>query len=107
MKSKLVYFCLTVPEHELKIIRKKAKETGISVSRFFRMAALGSDIKQPITVDIPILINEVRKAETALDRLLKSVEKTGTAEKEKTEEVLEKLLHAEEIIREAYVYKWQ
>jgi hypothetical protein len=98
---------ISLPDGELEIIRQKTRDAGMNISRFMRLAALGAEFRQPIRADVPVLINEVRKAESALDRLLKETEKDGAADKEKTEEVLEKLLHAEELIREAYEYKWQ
>jgi len=98
---------ISLPDGELEIIRQKARDAGMNISRYMRLAALGAEFRQPMHADVPVLINEVREAESALDRLLKETEKDGAADKEKTEEVLEKLLHAEELIREAYEYKWQ
>ena len=99
-------FALTVPENEVETLMQKIRGSGMSTSRYLRLAALGAEIKQTVPADVPMLINEVRKAETALDRLLKLAEKEGTADKEKTEEVLERLLRAEQLIREAYTNKW-
>lgn len=100
-------FALTVPENEVETLMQKIRGSGMSTSRYLRLAALGAEIKQKVPADVPMLINEVRKAETALDRLLKLAEKEeGTADKEKTEEVLERLLQAEQLIREAYTNKW-
>ena len=107
VKRKMLSFCLTIPEHELKKIREKADEAGISVSRFFRMAALGEQLKQPITADIPVLINEVRRAETELDKLLDAAGPNELIDKEKIEDMLKHYIEVEKLIREAYEQKWQ
>lgn len=99
-------FALIVPKNEVETLMQKIRGSGMSTSRYLRLAALGAEIKQTVPADVPILINEVRNAETALDRLLKLMEKEGATDKKKTEEVLERLLQAERLIREAYTNKW-
>ena len=97
---------MTIPESEVGTLMRKVKESGMSMSRYMRLAALGAEIKQPVPADVPVLINELRKAEAGLDRLLNNEGLDETADKDKTEEVLEKLLQAEQLIREAYTNKW-
>ena len=97
---------ISLKDYEVEIIRQKAHAAGMTMSRFIRLAALGAEFKQPMPADVPVLINEVRRAESALDRLLNEGRKDCTEDREKIEEVLDKLLQAEELIREAYDYKW-
>ena len=61
-------------------LTKKARRAGLTTGAFVRMAVAGQEVHEAPSVDVPILIREVRRVGSNIDQILKIANGKGLLE---------------------------
>ena len=91
-----------VSDEERESLDRKARKAGMSRAEFIRNAVAGKEIMEAPGADVALLIREVRRVGSMLDRILKSAE-SGEMEVCELEKALEENRAVEKKIYEEYL----
>ena len=83
-------------------LTKKARKAGLSVGAFVRLAVAGQTIMEAPSVDVPVLIREVRRVGSNIDQILKIANSRNLVEVPELRRALEENRKIEQMISSAY-----
>ena len=83
-------------------LTKKARRAGLTTGAFVRMAVAGQEVHEAPSVDVPILIREVRRVGSNIDQILKIANGKGLLEVPDLRKALEENRTVEKMIANAY-----
>ncbi len=87
---------------ELDLLTKKSRKSGLSREGFCRRILNGAEVKEAPPADIPMLIQEVRRVGSSLDRLLKLTGSAGLLDTSQLHAALKDNRNMEKLITETY-----
>lgn len=87
---------------ELDSLTKKARKSGLSREGFCRRALNNVVLKEAPPIDVPMLIQEVRRVGSGMDRLLAYADSAGVLDADQLREALESNRVMEKLITETY-----
>jgi len=87
---------------ELDSLTKKARKSGLSREGFCRRALNNVVVKEAPPIDVPMLIQEVRRVGSGLDQLLACAASAGMLDADQLREALESNRSMEKLITETY-----
>ena len=105
VRNQRVEVRLTRDEHAA--LMKKARKAGLSTGAFVRMAVAGKEVREAPSVDVPLLIREVRRVGVNINQLLLLANMRGWPEKEMLQKAFEETRAMEKMISNAYGTAWQ
>ena len=94
----VVYFS----KDELDALTKKIRRSRLSREGFIRAAVAGKEVKDGPTADVPALIQEVRRAGSNLNQLLKRANSVGLLDVPQLRKEVADLRAVEKLIVDAY-----
>lgn len=100
-------FEVRMSKDELTNLSRKARKAGMSCGEFVRKAIEGKTIMEAPSVDVPILIREVRRVGYSLNEILKNAYSRQLLDAPQLRKALDDNRTVEKMIAEAYGQKWQ
>ena len=88
-------------------LTKKARKAGLTTGAFVRMAIAGQEIREAPSVDVSILIREIRRVGSNINQILKIANSNGLLEVPDLRMALEENRAVEKMIANAYGKQWQ
>ena len=104
MNKKNWRFEVALSKEEWQNLRTNAYRAGLSSSAYVRMALAGQKVMEAPPVDVPVLIQEVRRVGTNIDQILKIANTKGIVEVPDLKRALEENRKVEKMISSAYGY---
>ena len=92
---------------ELTNLSRKARKAGMSCGELVRKAIEGKTIMEAPSVDVPILIREVRRVGYSLNEILKNAYSRQLMDVHQLRKALDDNRTVEKMIAEAYGQTWQ
>ena len=100
-------FEVRLSKNELSSLTKKAKKAGMSCGEFVRNAIEDKPVIEAPSVDVPILIREVRRVGFSINEILKIAYARKLLDVPQLKKALEDNRAVEKIIADAYGQSWQ
>lgn len=100
-------FEVRLSKDEFYSLSKKARKAGMSCGEFVRKAIEGKTIMEAPSVDVPILIREVRRVGYSLNEILKTAYSRQLLDVPPLRKALDDNRAVEKMIADAYGQKWQ
>ncbi|MBQ4426849.1 MAG: hypothetical protein II881_03740 [Oscillospiraceae bacterium] len=96
-------FELRFTKNELSELQRKARKAGLSNAGFIRKAVGGAEIKEAPPVDVPHLLNEIRRVGYNLNELLKIANGQGLLDVPQIRKTLCECREVLKTVNDAYV----
>lgn len=95
-------FEVLLSKEELKSLHENADKAGLTLSAYVRLALAGQKIMEAPSVEVPVLIREVRRVGSNIDQILKIANAKGLVEVPELRRALEENRKVEKMISDAY-----
>ncbi len=95
-------FEVLLSKDELQNLHENADRAGLTPSAYVRLAVAGQRVKEAPSVDVPVLIREVRRVGSNIDQILKIANAKGLVEVPELRRALEENRKVEKMISDAY-----
>ena len=99
-------FEMRLTKDEYYDLTKKARKAGMTTASFVRMAVAGKDVMEAPSVDVPLLIREVRRIGSNINQILKIAGSRGVMDVTEVCKALADNRAVEKMISEAYGTEW-
>ena len=99
-------FEMRLTKDEFYDLTKKARKAGMSTASFVRLAIAGKEVKEAPSVDVPMLIREVRRVGSNIDQILKIANSRGLLDVPELRKALADNRAIEKMISQAYGVAW-
>ena len=100
-------FEVRLSKDEFSNLTRKARKAGLSCGAFVREAIKGQTVVEAPSVDVPILIREVRRVGNNINQILKIANSKGLLDVPQLRKALEENRTVEKMIADAYGQTWQ
>ena len=100
-------FEVRLSKDEFYSLSKKAKKAGVSCGEFVRKAVEGQTVMEAPSVDVPVLIREVRRVGYSLNEILKTAYSRHLLDVPRLRKALDDNRTIEKMIADAYGQIWQ
>ena len=107
MTARSCRFELRLTKEEQNDLKERANRAGLSKADYVRKAITGKEIMEAPPADVPLLIREVRRVGSNIDRILKFVNSRGFLNIADLREALDDNRAVEKMISQAYGAAWQ
>ena len=100
-------FEVRLTKDEYHDLTKKARKAGLTTGAFVRLAVAGKEVREAPSVDVPMLIREVRRVGYNIDQILKVANSKGFIDAPQLRKALDDNRSVEKLIIRAYGSEWQ